>query len=141
MSEDKGMWDLLFTVEVAAVYRDWRRGTLGTCVTIVRAAALLGSIFSFVAVLTLDEHTVFVVSIISAVTGAIVLADLVFGFDELAREHDFIFRRCKELQARILEKKTPLPELNGEAQRIWADERPIMWGYICEMLEPNCLQI
>jgi hypothetical protein len=126
--EDRGTWRLLFTVEVAAVYHDWRRGALGTWVAIVRAAALSGSIISFIAINTLDQHVVFVISVVSAITGAIVLIDLVFGTDQHARDHDALFRRCKELQAKILEGKTPLPELNAEAQRIWGDEPPILWA-------------
>jgi hypothetical protein len=126
--KDRGIWDLLFTVEVAAVYHDWRRGALGTWVVIVRAAALLGAIISLIAINALDEHVVFVISVVSAITGAIVLTDLVFGTDQRARDHDALFRRCKELQARILDGRTPLPELKAEAQRIWGDEPPILWA-------------
>lgn len=126
-SENKKAWDLLFTVEVAATYHDWRRATLGTCVTIVRAVALLGAIVSFVAI-NVSDHVALLISVISAVVGGVTLIDLVFGFDPLARKHDELFRRCKELQAKILSKYGDQSELEGEAQRIWRDEPPTYWA-------------
>jgi hypothetical protein len=127
-SDDKEMWKLRFTVEVAAMYHDWRRGSLGTLVAVVRGASLIGAVVSFAVVNSLSSNVVLVISWVSAVTGAIVLIDLVFGIDRRAREHDELFGRCQELQARMLEGSTPLPILRAEAQRIWKDEPPILWA-------------
>ena len=101
---------------------------MGTLVEIVRGAAFLGAVISLVAVNALEKHVVLVVTVVSAVTGMIVLADLVFGVDRRARTHDELFRRCKELQAKIMVGDGPLPVLKAEAQRIWRDEPPILWA-------------
>ena len=77
--QDKGNWKLLFTVEVAAMYHDWRRGTFETFGEIARGSALVGAVISIIVVNVLEEHVAAIVTIVGAVTGAIILVDLVFG--------------------------------------------------------------
>lgn len=126
--EDRRVWDLRFTVEIAATYHDWRRGSLGRWVQVVRAIALVGALISIVVVNSLEEHVALVITIVGALTGIVIIVDLVFGFDRQARTHDELFRRCKELQARMFAGDRTIAELEADAQLIWRDEPPILWA-------------
>ena len=130
MSDGKlGIWKLRFTVEVAASYHDRRRTTLGGYTRWIRGLTLVGALISIIAVLLTSEKAVFWVGIPGGIIAAISIFDLVFRFDESARKHDDLYRRCKELQAKIaLSNEAQSAELELEAQLIWKDEPPIYWA-------------
>ena len=123
-------WDLRFIVEVAARYHDWRRATLGHCFTFVKGATLLGAILALVTLNLVDAHIVALMSLIAAAIGIVSMVDLVFGFDAAAREHDELFRRCKELQGALALRglDSDVADLESQAQLIWRDEPPIYWA-------------
>ena len=124
------LWDLRFTVEVAARYHDWRRGTFGTYVNIVRAVTLGGAVLAFLAFNITNQHTALIVNIMTAAIAVVSLFDLVFGFDAIARKHDELYRRCKDLEAAIAKRKEgdDVADLESEAKMLWRDEPPIYWA-------------
>src|SRR5271167_4831821 len=93
----KRPWELRFTVEVAARYHDWRRGTLGTYANVVRGVTLIGAIISLIVVNGVNEHAGLIIGLTSGAIAVVSLFDLVFGLDASARKHDELYRRCKEL--------------------------------------------
>ena len=124
-----------FYIEVSARYHDYRRSTLGLCVTWIRLLSLTGAIASLFAVSTWVESSgraVMLVTVASIVIGIVNLLDLVFQVNSSARIHASLYQRFKALQEEIARKQrewqTLLPEWQAEAQSIRIDEPPTYWA-------------
>lgn len=131
---DTDYWDLKFSVEVSAMYHDWRRGSLWFLVQSVKAITLAGVVATlltaFIAT-SLNAATTGVIASISSVIGIITLMDLIWNFSARAQLHDQLYQRFKALQAEIeRSSKTPevWPELSAKAQAIRVDEPPTLWA-------------
>jgi hypothetical protein len=60
-------WEVLFSIEVSALYHDWRRSTLWTIVRLVRTVTLGGAVVALITALS-TLHATLAVTIIAAVS-------------------------------------------------------------------------
>jgi hypothetical protein len=134
-------WQLKFSVEVSARYHDWRRATLESYVLVVRMVSAIGAVLSLIGITnpsyeiqidTIRFTAIQLVVVAAALIGLVNVLDLVFGADRRAREHADLYRRFKELQAKIARSQKDwarhLADWEAEAQIIRVDEPPVMWA-------------
>jgi hypothetical protein len=132
-SMNREYWELLYSVEVSALYHDWRRSFLWTVVRTVRGITLSGAIIVLITALV-DVHAKAAVGIIAGVSilSAIVsLWDLVENFSQSAQLHERLYQQFKKLQAQVrLASDAPekIKELYSEADSIRVDEPPTLWA-------------
>jgi hypothetical protein len=70
-----------------------------------------------------------VVGILAALVACVNLMELIANFDEAARKHEDLYKRFKQLQARVaIEGEENAAAWESEAQTIRADEPPTMWA-------------
>lgn len=132
---DQEFWELRFSVEVSALYHNRRRSTLWTVVRVTRMITLGGAIIALLTAfnpLSFNSWlTLLIVGIVSVLIAIASLLDLVENFSGRAQIHEELYKRFKELQARIErssnEPEKNLPELRAEAQAIRVDEPPVLW--------------
>ena len=73
-----------------------------------------------------------VVAVSNVIIAAVVLADLVFGFGESARQHTDLYRRFNAVQEKIArhreDSSARLAEWEAEVVEIRRDEPPVLWA-------------
>jgi hypothetical protein len=131
---DTDYWELKFSVEVSAMYHDWRRGSLWFFVQFVKAVTLAGVIATLLTAFIateLNTTTTGIIAGVSAAIGIVTLMDLIWNFSARAQLHDQLYQRFKALQAeleRLSRNTESWPELSAKAQAIRVDEPPTLWA-------------
>jgi hypothetical protein len=134
--DEREFWELKFGVEVSTIYHDWRRGTMETTIRVVKGITFIGAIFSLVTAFDPfhwgASAAVWLIAGSSIVIGCVNLLDLVADFDGLARRHEALYRRFKEIQQRIargrLDWSANLPDWDADVHAIRADEPATLWA-------------
>lgn len=128
-------WNFDFALEVSARYHDWRRASLGRVVSIIRGVTLLGAVIAFLSltewVSSPDGFGSTVAAAASVLIAIITLADLVFGLNGRAINHESLYRRFVTLQAEMKAYQTDwesrIDRWEATAAEIRRDEPPTLW--------------
>jgi hypothetical protein len=120
-----------FQIEVSARYHEWMRARYETLTAGVKGLSIGAAALAFAGVFAAGNWASGI-AIASAAIAVANTADLVFGFDALARRHTDLFRRFKDLQATMLRTQDASDEQvanwEADAQIIRKDEPSTFWA-------------